>query len=125
MAAPGPATRYWDDAGLMKLIGGLLLAPLAWLIDLQTSYVTVRWACEHGNRAALFLIPAGSLALIALATWMSLSSWQRLKGEAHEDGGAVEDRSYFLALAGVALNAVFALLILLSLAPRVLLTPCE
>lgn len=122
---PGPATHYWDDAGLMKLIAALVLAPFAWLLDLQVSYAMVKWACEHDQRVLLLLIPIGSLALVALAAWLSGSSWTELRRQAREDGGQIEDRSYFLAIVGLALSAVFALLILTSLAPRYFLSPCE
>lgn len=125
MGATGQVSRYWDDVGLMKLIGGLLLAPLAWLIDLQMSYVLVKWACAADQRMLILVPPVGSFALIAVATWMSGSSWLRLRRHAREDGGALEDRSYFLAVTGLALNAVFGLLILTSMVPRYFLSPCE
>lgn len=125
MGIPGPASHYWDDAGLMKLVGGFLLAPFAWLLDLQVSYALVKWACANDQRPLLLLIPVGSLGLVAVATWMSASSWTRLRAEAREDGERVEDRSYFIALAGMAMSAVFALLILTSLIPRYVLSPCE
>ncbi len=119
------ARDYWEHVGLMLLIGGLLLAPFAWLLDMQVSYATVKWACEHDRRAALLLMPAGSLAIIAAGTAMSWSCWTKLRGTASETGARMIDRSYLLAVAGLALNALFALLILTSFAPRYLLSPCE
>jgi len=64
--------EYWDHTGLAKLIAGFLLAPFAWLLDLQVSYATVKWACAANQRAVLFLLPLGSLALIGFATWTFL-----------------------------------------------------
>lgn len=119
------ARTYWEHVGLTLLIGGFLLAPFAWLLDLQVSYAMVKWACENDRRDLLLLTPAGSLALIALATWMSWSCWTKLRDQAEEEGGRMEDRSYFLALAGLAMNAVFGLLILTSYVPRYFLSPCE
>lgn len=118
------ARGYWDDAGLMMLMGGLLIGPAAWFLDLQISYALVKWACATGHRAVLLAVPAASFAAICLAGWMSWTSWRKL-GVADRTGASVEDRSRFLALAGLGLNAVFALLVLTSLAPRILLTPCE
>jgi hypothetical protein len=37
----------------------------------------------------------------------------------------MEDRSHFLAIAGLGTSALFALLILSSLVPRIMLSPCE
>ena len=120
-----PAQHYWEDAGLMKLMIGFLIAPLAWFIDLQASYAMVKWACENDRRDLLLSIPAGSLTLVAIGAWLSWSCWTRLRDGGREEGGRLEDRSYFLALAGLAMNAVFGLLILTSYAGRYLLSPCE
>ena len=119
------AQSYWEDVGLMLLIGGFLLAPLAWLLDLQISYAVLKWACANDRRDLVLLIPLGSLALIGVGSWMSWSCWTKLRGTANQDGGQMEDRSYFLAIAGLAMNAVFALLIVTSYAPRYFLSPCE
>ena len=118
-------TEYWDHTGLAKLVGGFLLAPLAWLLDLQISYAMVKWACATDRSVMLLLLPLGSLALIGLATWWSWSCWARLRDQATSEGGRLQDRSYFLALAGLAMSAVFGLLIITSYAPRLLLSPCE
>lgn len=119
------ARHYWEHVGLMMLVGSFLLAPLAWLLDLQISYAAVKWACENDRRDVLLLLPIGSLGLIAVAGWMSWSCWTRLRNEGKPEGGRMEDRSYFLALAAMAMTAVFGLLIILSFAPRYLLSPCE
>lgn len=119
------AEHYWEGPGLMRLMAGFLLAPLAWFLDLQVSYAMVKWACDEHQRQLLMLVPLGSLALVGLGGWMSWSCWTTLRGDAQPAGGRIEDRSYFLALAGLASNAVFALLILTSLVPRYVLSPCE
>lgn len=119
------AQHYWEHKGLVLLMGGLLLAPLAWFLDLQISYATVKWACAEGRRDVLLLIPAASLMLIALAASMSWRCWRTLRHQGRPDGGEMEDRSYFLAIAGLSMSAVFALLVLTSLVPRYLLNPCE
>lgn len=119
------ARSYWEHAGLMLLVGGFLLAPLAWLLDLQISYAMLKWACENDRRELVLLMPLGSLGLIAIGSWMSWSCWTKLREVANQHGGRMEDRSYFLAVAGLAMNAVFGLLILTSLVPRYFLSPCE
>lgn len=119
------AEHYWEGPGLMKLMAGFVLAPLAWFLDLQVSYAMVKWACDENQRHLLMLVPLGSLALVGLAAWMSWSCWTTLRRDAQPAGGRMEDRSYFLALAGLAGSAVFALLILTSVVPRYVLSPCE
>jgi hypothetical protein len=119
------ARAYWDGTGLVLLVVGFLLAPFAWLLDLQISYSMDKWACENDAREVLVAMPLGSLAIIAAGSWMCWSCWQRLRHDADEPGGRVIDRSYALAVSGLALNALFGLLILVSLAGRVVLSPCE
>jgi hypothetical protein len=119
------ARDYWEHVGLAKLIGGFLLPPIAWLADLQVSYATVKWACAADERGVILLLPLGSLAIIGFATWLSWSCWTLLRDHAQPDGASMQDRSYFLALAGLTMNVVFFLLIVTSYVPRYLLSPCE
>lgn len=118
------ARTYWEHVGLARLMAALLLPVLAWFLDLQFSYAVVKRACTDGSRTLLLLAPLGSLALVGLSAWLAWSCWRQLRG-AQPEGGSQEDRSYFLALAGLSLSAVFGLLIVASLAPRLLLSPCE
>jgi hypothetical protein len=93
------------------------------VLDLQVSYAMVKWACRHDRREVLVLFSAGSLCLLAFAGWMSWSSWTQLRG-ARTEGATREDRSYFLAIAGLALTGIFTLLVLSSVVFRVM-SPCN
>ena len=119
------AQDYWDQTGLLMLMAGNLLAPFAWLLDLQISYAMVKWACENDQRPLIMLVSLASLSLIAVGTWLSWSCWTMLRAHARPDGGSQEDRSYFIAAAGLAMNALFGLLIVTSFVPRYFLSPCE
>jgi hypothetical protein len=121
----GPARDYWEGPGLMLLIAGFLLPPLAGFVDLQISYTAVKWACENDGRTVLLLLPLGSLAVIAAGGGMAWSCWTKLRDGGREAGGRMVDRSYFLALAGLAMSALFGLLVLTTMAPRYFLSPCE
>ena len=111
--------------GVALLVTAFLLGPLAWFLDMQISYAMVKWACEHDRRVVLLLIPVASLAVIAAGSWMSWSSFAQLRDTADAAGAEMTDRRYFIAVAGLAMNAVFALLILTSIFPRYFLSPCE
>jgi hypothetical protein len=118
------AQPYWNDWGALLLVGGLLLAPAAWFLDLQASYALVKWVCAHDRRAAIVATGLGSLLLMVAGGAMSWRCWIRIRSGAHEDGGQSEDRSYVLALCGLGLSALFALLVVTSTATR-LLSPCR
>jgi hypothetical protein len=119
------ARDYWEDVGLMRLLAGLLLPMLAWAIDLQASYALVKWVCATSWYAAIWLVPAGSLSLVAIAAQQSWACLQRLRGDADLDGSRMQDRSYFLALSGLAMSALIGLLILDSMFTRTWLNACE
>lgn len=119
------ARNDWPRIGLAKLVGGVLVPPLAWLLDLQVSYATVKWACAADARWVLLTVPLGSVALVGLASWWSWSSWTSLRQGAALEGKRMDDRNHFLSLAGLSMSAVFLLLILTSYAPRYFLSPCE
>ena len=122
----GHAARdFWEGPGLIRLVGSFLLAPFAWLLDVQVSYSLVKWACTAERRDVLLLVPVGSLAVIAFATLLAWTCWTRLRGQADPDGARLVDRSYLLVMAAFAMNALFALLVVTSYAPRLFLSPCE
>ena len=119
------ARSYGEHVGLVMLLGGFFLAPTAWFLDLQISYAAIKWVCEHNSRWVLLLLPVVSLAFIGAGTWMSWSAFTQLRDSTDEEGARMEDRSYFLAVSGLVMNGIFALLILASLVPRYFLSPCE
>ena len=118
-------SSYWEGAGLVRLIVGFLLGPAAWFTDLQASYAIVKWACAHDRRDVMLLLPVASLAVVGIGAWLCWSCWMLVRQRANTDGGTVEDRSFFLAITGLGVNATFALLIISSVAPRYFLSPCD
>jgi hypothetical protein len=119
-----PARQYWDDIGLVKLLAGVFVAPLAWALNLEINYSLVKWACESDSSSVLTLV--SFLAFISVATGFALSwrCWTELH-EADLRGGRVVDRSYFLAVAGLGLNALFALLIAMGVSLHGIVDPCQ
>ena len=114
-----------DQPQLTALIAGLLLPPLAWLLDMQVSYSLVKWACAQDRQWILFVMPACSLTLTAATTLMS---WRTLRQRTHSWGGeegSSLDSSHLVAVSGLAMSILFGVLILVSLVPRALLSPCE
>jgi hypothetical protein len=104
---------------------GIWTAPLAWFLDLQVSYASVKWVCEHDLRALQLLLPLASVALLGCGAALSWSAFNAVRERASEDGALLADRNYFLALGGLMMSALFALLIVNSYFGRVLLSPCE
>jgi hypothetical protein len=119
------ARQYWDDIGLMKLLAGVFIGPAAWALNLEINYSLVTFACASETPQLLPLLSAAALTLVAGGFALSWQCWTRLHGGADLGGPRVVDRSHFLAVAGLGLNALFALVILTSGALHFIVSPCE
>ena len=118
------ARHYWDDIGLIKLLIGVFAGPVMWGLNLQVNYSLVKWACGSGHAAVLTLVSLTAFIAVVAAGAVSWRSWTRLRHEADLRGPRVVDRSYFLAVGGFSLNALFALLILTSVSLHGVVSPC-
>jgi hypothetical protein len=116
---------YRDDAGLAALLAGFSAGPVVWGFTLQINYSLVKWACLGGRPLILSVFSVIALALVAGGFWLSWRAWQKLRAHADIKGSTLVDRSYFLAVSGMWLNALFALLILTSSALPFIVKPCQ
>jgi hypothetical protein len=117
-------TDYWDGRGAVVLWTAVLLAPAAGALDLLVSYALVKPACAQGNENLLTLVSVGAFVMVIAGGWLAWSCLARLR-EATEEGGRTIDRSYFMAVGAIALNALMAILIVTFVVHRFVLSPCE
>jgi hypothetical protein len=104
---------------------GILAGPVAWALDLGVSYALVRWTCESQRDLPIHLISPASLALVAGG---AVVSWQALRHTAAHlptDGGDPRARARFMAILGLASNALFAVTIVAGAIPRWVLDACQ
>lgn len=107
------------------LLYGFVIGALAWKLQLMTNYSLVPFACWRELSILIHLASLSTLLLTLSGAWVSWNSW-RQTGEGFEtELGGEMGRSRFLALAGLALNGFFALLILGQWLPNLLLSPCD
>jgi hypothetical protein len=102
----------------------LAAGPLAWTIDQGLGYPLVKPSCAHGSEWTLLVVSAVSLIVSGVGSRLGWVCLRRLRG-ACDGGGARVDRSYFLAVVAVGLNALIALLIVAAAIPMFFLSPCE
>ena len=119
------ARDYWDDRGLVLLWTSMLAGPLAFAINLQVGYALVKWACGREQAFLLPLVSVLALALTAWGTWLGWTCLVKVRDAANEEGGRLIDRSYFMAVVAIGLNALLALWILTTMFPQAVLSPCE
>jgi hypothetical protein len=100
---------------------GIAAGPLAWAALLQTNYVLSYVACEQRRTWMLHLAAAAALAIAGLGARAAWSVAPALPGPSSETG---EAHVRFMALAGLALCAWFALVIVATEIPALVLHPC-
>jgi len=116
-----PASR------LVALWAGVLAGPLAWAALLQVNYVLSYVACEQRHTWMLHLATLVALALVAAA---ACAAWRAAPVLGEEDHASANPaatgllRMRFMALGGLALCAWFAIVIVATDIPTVVLHPC-
>jgi hypothetical protein len=100
---------------------GLAAGPLAWAALLQTNYVLSYVACEQRHSWMLHLATAVALVLVALG---ALAAWRARPADDEIASATAESRARFMATGGLALCAGFALVILATELPVLILRPC-
>ena len=120
------------DAGgrITALWIGVLAGPLAWAVLLETNYVLSYVACEQRQTWMLHLAAAMALAMVAGAaalTWRAAPqglSYEREREVSTDPIATAIVRARFMAIGGLALCAWFALVIIATEIPVLVLKPC-
>jgi hypothetical protein len=105
----------------------MLAGPLVWATLLETNYVLSYVACEQRQSWMLHLAALVALGLIGLAAF---ASWRAAPPMGSEDGPSMDPRetavvrARFMVISGLALCAGFALVIIATEIPVLLLHPC-
>ena len=113
--APGLTAALWCS---------ILAGPTAWAVDLTISYAIVQWTCGGGPPVVLHLITLFALAVIAggaFAGWRSLQAADSSGAELPQ----VRQRARFMALFGMTMCALFAMIVVAAAIPRWVLDACQ
>ena len=106
----------------MALWAGVLAGPLAWAALLQTNYVLSYVACEQRHT---WMLHAATVVAFAITAAGARSAWRAMP-DAGSDVAAsrAAARARDMAWAGLAMSAWFALVILATEIPILVLPPC-
>lgn len=115
------------EAGhLVALWAGVLLAPTAFLLNLELGYLAVPASCAGGGTTHLLHLIHGGCMLVAVAgAAIARRSCRRAGGGWPGEAGGVGGRSRFLAGLGLSGSALFALTIAAQWIPTLALHPCQ
>ena len=108
---PNEAARFERWPGQLSLSLGVLLGPIAALVNEGMIYVTNMWACGTGSQLAMHVVPLVCLLVALGAGLIARADWARLGRGTEDEAATVDSRSRFLALGGMATSALSALLI--------------
>ena len=113
---PGSSRALW---------AGLLLAPAAFLLNLEVAYALVPTACSTGTELLMHIVHLVCLFLAAAGALTAWRSW-RLTGEIWpgEAGGRLS-RSRFMAGVGLLLSLFIVMVIVAQWIPSFVLSPCQ
>ena len=115
---PRPAA----NSGL--LWAGVLLGPTAWALDEGLSYMLAQHSCSTGHFYVLHVISVLCL-LLAIAGLIIARAQLAKVGPGSQDGGGPHDRSWWMAVLGIALSIGFSLVIIAIAVPKIMLSPCD
>ena len=126
MDVKGEAVReFKEGAGPGVLWAGVLVGPMAALVQLQANYALVLWACGSGQTWPLHLVSLLALLLAAGAGLLAWRNWRRAGAEWDDDRAGVLPRSGFMAAVGMLVSAHSALVIIAQWIAVFVFGPCQ
>ena len=120
-----PRTDVPDARHLRGLWAGLLLAPVAFLINLEIAYALVPPACSAHNLLPVHLTHLACLLLALVGLLTAWRSWSTVGTSWPGDAGDPLARSRFMAGIGLLVSAMFLLVIVTQWIPSFVLDPCQ
>lgn len=123
--AVDPRTDIPDARQIGALWVGLLLAPVAFLINLEVAYALVPTACHSRNQLPVHLVHLVCLLLTIVGGLTAWRSWNTIGAAWPGEEGGPLARSRFMAGTGLLVSALFALIIVAQWIPSFLLNPCQ
>jgi hypothetical protein len=106
------------------LWAGLAAGPLAWAAQLEVNYILSYVACETRTTWMLHLSTAVALVVVGLGAMAARRVLTAARAETGAPGEKALTRTRAMALSGVVLCAWFALVILATDVPALMLRPC-
>jgi len=108
---PNERARFARWPGLLTLTLGVVVGPIAALANEELIYVANMWACGTGGHLAMHVVPLICLVVTLGAGFLAWSDWVRVGRGVEDEAATIDSRSRFLALAGMAISALSALVI--------------
>jgi hypothetical protein len=110
---------------VLTLWAGVLIAPLAWALQMQAGYILVQPACQAGRNTLLHIVTLAALLLAALGGFIAWRKWQQTGRAWPDEAAGALARSRFMAVLGLLLSVMFFLVIVAQGIASFVLHPCQ
>ena len=123
---PAPEHRvYTRWPGVFLMIAPFVLSPLVALVSEEVAYVVVPWGCYRDAAGWVRVVPAIFLVVLIVLALVSFRDWRRVGGGTAADEATIADRTRFVALAGLGVTAISALMVVFQWVATWLVFPCS
>jgi hypothetical protein len=123
--AVDPRTEVPDKGIIRALWTGVLLPPIAFLLNLEVAYALVPTACSAQTVVLVHLVHLVSLTLAVSGGVVGWRTWQRSGATWPGGAGGRLGRTQFLAGLGALTGLLFAAVIVAQWIPSFILDPCQ
>jgi cytochrome c biogenesis factor len=120
-----PRTDIPDGRQILALWIGVLLAPIAFLLNLEAAYAVVPTACSSHHVLLVHLVHLACLLLALAGLFTARRGWKTLGATWPGEQGDPLARSRFMAGTGLLVSAMFVLVIVAQWIPSFVLDPCQ
>jgi hypothetical protein len=119
------ANNTVPPSNALALWTGILAGPVAWLLQMQTGYALVPWACATGHVFVLHLVTLAGLLIAAAGALLAWRDWRRFGKQWPQARGGPQMRRRFMAVLGLLTSVMFFFVILAQGIPSFILNPCQ
>lgn len=117
--------EFKEGAGPGLLWAGVLVGPVATLIQLQTNYALVLWACGSGQVWVLHLVALVALLLCTAAGLLSWRNWRKTGAGWEDEGAGIIPRSRFMSVVGMFVSLMSAIVTIAQWVAVFVYSPCQ
>ena len=117
------STELKADATIGELWAGVLVGPIAALIQLQVNYALVLWSCSHRSTWPLHLVSVLALLATIVAGLLPYRIRERIRID--EDGAGPAARTKLMAVVGILISILSSLLIIAQWLAVFIYDPCQ
>jgi hypothetical protein len=103
----------------------VLAGPFAWALQQQVSYMITPTVCASGRHVFLHLVTLAALLIAGAGAALAWKRWKAAPEGSTEKGDPIGSRVRFMALCGVLTCVFFALVILATEVPNLVLRVCD